>query len=212
MKRLRFALVFIALCLGASGAGAQNDAKAGDGAERDRIQAERTAANARYERDAVACHARFAVNDCLDEARARRRERLGDLRRQEISLNDAQRRRKGAAQQQRMDEKAALLSQRQADEARGREKAKPSRDARASRPLGPASASGGASAAVTARQDERLRAAKQAQARQSRAEEAAAQARRQRVYVREAQERKQRILKRQQERTQPPARPLPVPP
>ncbi len=57
-------------------------------------------------RDAV-CYQKFAVNDCLADVRTERRVLLADLRRQEISLNDAQRKRRAADQLLRADEKAA---------------------------------------------------------------------------------------------------------
>lgn len=52
------------------------------------------------------CYRRFAVNDCLIDVRARRRDVLGDLRRQEISLNDAERKRRAAEQILRSDARA----------------------------------------------------------------------------------------------------------
>jgi hypothetical protein len=75
--------------------------------ERDRIQADRTRAEARYEREEAACYARFAVTNCLHEVRARRREELADLRRQEIVLNDAERKRKALEQLERIQQKSS---------------------------------------------------------------------------------------------------------
>ncbi len=74
-------------------------------AERSRIAAERQAVEARFKQDEAACYKKFAVNDCVDALRAVRREKLADLRRQEISLNDAERKRKGAEQLRRMEDK-----------------------------------------------------------------------------------------------------------
>lgn len=64
--------------------------------ERARIAVERNQANARLASQEVACYKTFAVNDCLKAARSTRRERLSDLRRQELSLNDAERKRRSA--------------------------------------------------------------------------------------------------------------------
>ncbi|MGE0497290.1 MAG: hypothetical protein AB7I35_02070 [Ramlibacter sp.] len=210
MTRFVFALVLIASCAGPAWASGQIDTPAGADAERSRIAAERAAANTLYERDAVACHARFAVNDCLNEARARRREALADLRRQEISLNDAQRRRKGAAQQQRIDEKATQLSQRQVSDARSQ--SQKSREARELRALKKVDRHAGPPPADAVAPDDGVRQAEQEAARQQRAADAKAQARKQQDHVREALARKERVLKRQREEKKPLARPLPVPP
>ena len=72
-------------------------------AERARIRQTRASQQALFISQEAQCYARFAVNDCLIEIRARRREVLGDLRRQEISLNDVQRKRRGADQLLRSD-------------------------------------------------------------------------------------------------------------
>lgn len=53
----------------------------------------------------VACYQRFAVNDCLNESRRIEREIMADLRRQEILINDAQRKRRAARQLLRADER-----------------------------------------------------------------------------------------------------------
>lgn len=74
-------------------------------AERSRIASERQQVEARFKAEETACYQKFAVNDCIDAGRAERREKLADLRRQEISLNDAERKRKGAEQVQRMEDK-----------------------------------------------------------------------------------------------------------
>lgn len=52
------------------------------------------------------CYQRFAVNDCLRASRHTEREVMSDLRRQEILLNDAQRKRRAAQQLLRADERA----------------------------------------------------------------------------------------------------------
>lgn len=74
-------------------------------AERQRIAVERAEANARFERDKTACYQRFSVNDCIVEARARRRDVVSDLRRQELVLNDLERRRRAGEQLQRIEDK-----------------------------------------------------------------------------------------------------------
>ena len=76
-----------------------------DSEERERIRRTRATEQAAFAEQEASCYARFAVNDCLARVRGRKREVLGDLRRQEISLNDAQRKRRGAEQLLRSDER-----------------------------------------------------------------------------------------------------------
>jgi colicin import membrane protein len=84
--------------------------------ERSRIQSERTREEALNVKEEAACYARFAVTNCLGQVRVRRREVLDKLRRQEIAINDAERKKKGLEQieqirknssPQRLDEDAA---------------------------------------------------------------------------------------------------------
>ena len=72
-------------------------------AERARIAAERTQVEARHAEAERNCYRRFAVNDCLNEVRAARRTALADLRRQDILLNDEERRRKAGEALQRLE-------------------------------------------------------------------------------------------------------------
>ncbi len=78
-----------------------------DAAEHARIRQERAEALARFQAQDAQCYQRFAVTDCLSEVRVQRRLLLAELKRQEISLNDAQRKRRAADQLLRADEKAA---------------------------------------------------------------------------------------------------------
>lgn len=90
----------------ADGESSPVNARAAEAAERSRIARERSAVHQRFEDESRACYQRFAVNDCLEQARSLRREQLGDLRRQEISLNDADRRRKAAEAVQRAESRS----------------------------------------------------------------------------------------------------------
>ena len=101
--------LILCLCLlGAAMALAQTDATADtEQAERNRIQSERAQVQQRFDQEEAHCYQKFAVNDCRDANRAQRRDQMADLRRQEILLNDAARKRKGAEQLQRMEQKAA---------------------------------------------------------------------------------------------------------
>lgn len=100
MKRL---LAF--LLLGFAAAASAQDA----GVERERITAERAKVEAAFGEQEKACYGKFSVNDCVDAARGKRRQALADLRRQEIHLNDAQRKRKA-------DERLRELEQRKAEQ------------------------------------------------------------------------------------------------
>ena len=75
--------------------------------EHQRIREQRTQAMAQFSERDAGCYQRFAVNNCLAEVRTQRRAVLADLRRQETSLNDAQRKRRAADQLLRSDDKAA---------------------------------------------------------------------------------------------------------
>jgi colicin import membrane protein len=71
--------------------------------EHDRIQHERVKAGAAHEAAKTLCYQRFLVNDCLLSARDEHNAQLADLKRQENSLNDTQRKRRGALQVQRIE-------------------------------------------------------------------------------------------------------------
>ena len=73
--------------------------------ERERIRQVRVVEQARFATEEAQCYQRCAVNDCLQEVRRARRDVLADLRRQEMSINDAQRKRRAAEQLIRADEK-----------------------------------------------------------------------------------------------------------
>ncbi len=79
--------------------------------ERGRIAAERSLAQAGFALQDTACYKKFWVNDCLDRVKARRVEVLSDLRRQEVALNDEERKAQGAEQLQNIEEKSTLARQ-----------------------------------------------------------------------------------------------------
>lgn len=68
----------------------------------------------------AACYKKFAVNRCLNEVNTRRKEAVADLRRQEILLNDELRKRRGAEQMRKTEEK---LTAEKREEAANRRKA-----------------------------------------------------------------------------------------
>jgi hypothetical protein len=73
--------------------------------QRSRIANERATEEAHYQQQRAECYQRFAVNDCLHQARVNRRPRMEELRRQEIILNDEERRRLASEQIQALEEK-----------------------------------------------------------------------------------------------------------
>lgn len=80
-------------------------------AERQRIESERAAAQAGFDLQSNACYKKFWVNDCLDDVKAKRLEVISDLRRQEVSLNDQERKAKSAEQLQKLEEKASVANE-----------------------------------------------------------------------------------------------------
>jgi colicin import membrane protein len=76
-------------------------------AQRGAINAERTRLEAGFFTQDVACYKKFAVNSCLGDVNMRRREAMAALRRQEILLNDEERKAKGTEQIRKTEEKSS---------------------------------------------------------------------------------------------------------
>jgi len=89
-----------------------------EAAERARIGKEREAAEAKYKDAQRTCRAKFAVNDCLDNARREHLKVVGELKRQERVLNDADRKKRAAEAQRQIDEKNSPEAQQAAAEKR----------------------------------------------------------------------------------------------
>ena len=87
-------------------------------AEIDRINAARQQADAEYARQQAACYQKFAVNNCLSEARDHRRVVVADLKRQEVALNDVKRKRAAADQVLRLEERQSELRAAEAESKR----------------------------------------------------------------------------------------------
>lgn len=129
-------IIFIAACATFHWASAQNgiqtlagstpdvtlsdDRNASEQAERERIKRERQRANAGHDTARVDCYQRFQVNDCLSQARSKQNQQLLDLKRQETSLNDVQRKRRGAEQLSRVEEKTSPARQQEIALQRGK--------------------------------------------------------------------------------------------
>jgi hypothetical protein len=215
MNRLLFFLAAAAVAVLAH-AQAPSDSTA---AQRARISAERSQVEATFRAQEKTCYGKFAVNDCLGAARAVRREALADLHRQEVSLNDAERKRKGAERQREIEERSAPAAHPPGQAAKGNKPGPDERDAQASRRAAERAsreASLGArpdpAAQAQARKARQQAEQKRRQQDRSRASEEAAQAVKHREEQRnEAQQRREAVNRRLAERNKPPASPLPVP-
>jgi colicin import membrane protein len=86
-----------------------------------RIASERAQLLRAYEAQRAACYQKLAVNDCLIQARDAHNEQMNDLKRQEVALNDVQRKRKGADRLRAIDERNSPQAQLKQAERRGRE-------------------------------------------------------------------------------------------
>jgi len=73
--------------------------------ERQNIATQRALAEGKYLAAEQACYARFAVSDCLRQARTERRLATNELRRQELLLNDMDRQAKALAELNRIENK-----------------------------------------------------------------------------------------------------------
>jgi colicin import membrane protein len=89
-------------------------------AERSRIGAERARLEAGFLAEDAECYKKFAVNNCLGKVNERRREAMADLRRQELLLNDEERRIRGAEQIRKTEEKASPENQQEAADRRAK--------------------------------------------------------------------------------------------
>ena len=106
---MKSGLFLVTLTLLATAVHAQDDAirnlEMREAEQRAWIRDTRTAYDAQFKAQEIGCYQRFAVNDCLIDRRRTQREVMADLRRQEILINDTQRKRRGAQQWLRADEK-----------------------------------------------------------------------------------------------------------
>jgi hypothetical protein len=172
---MKIAPHFALWCLSACAVFAQpvsDEANVTPAAERLRIVGERASIEASFKADEAACQRRFFVSHCLAGIRLGRNEALAKLRRQELVLDESDRKQKAAQQLLKIDKKAA--DQRQ-QEARAQSQTAPLESATRNEPVelgaaapsqGAASAKAGTGQATQARQQ---RKADQADARQVRA-------------------------------------------
>lgn len=125
-KRWRIAIIFIAFSACFIRANAQNQPEnpLSNGAlaeqiERQRIAQERSSLKAQLAQQRQSCYQELAVNACLNEARDQHNEKTRDLKRQEVSLNDAQRKRAGADRLRAIEERNSPEAQLKQAQQRG---------------------------------------------------------------------------------------------
>jgi hypothetical protein len=73
-------------------------------AERARLAQERKAVDAKFAKGEAACYKKFAVEGCLEDSRRQRRAETDNIKRQETQINDIERKRRGAAELDRLEQ------------------------------------------------------------------------------------------------------------
>jgi colicin import membrane protein len=232
----RLASLLIALCALSSVIWAQNasnipvkEAQAdaptqlAEQAERERIAKATLSLQAELEQQRQACYQKLAVTPCLNQLRDEHSEQMRDLKRQEVSLNDAKRKQVAADRLRAVDERNSPQAQLAQAERRGRALEASSRREEAARQrqakLQARQAQLGQSANTPAPAKEKKPLLPQAAARAPRAntprvvDPAELERNRQESAQREqaAQARRLALQEREANRKKPPAAPLPIP-
>jgi hypothetical protein len=122
MKHFRTSFFVLMLFGTATLASAQDNVAQGldISAERERIKAERSQMEAEYSQSLRACYQKLNVNSCKDDAFKIRLQKTNVLRAQERVLNDQDRKQRGAAALQSIEEKNSLEAQTEDAEHRAR--------------------------------------------------------------------------------------------
>ena len=122
MKHFRTSFFVLMLFGTATLASAQDNVAQGldISAERERIKAERSQMEAEYSQSLRACYQKINVNSCKDDAFKIRLKKTNVLRAQERVLNDQDRKQRGAAALQSIEEKNSLEAQTEDAERRAR--------------------------------------------------------------------------------------------
>lgn len=205
-------LVVFAL-LGLSGAAtAQDEPRVA--AERARIKAERASAETSFHAEERACYGKFAVNDCVNAAKARRRAVVTPLQRQEIALNDAERRRKAAERSREGEERAAAERRREESQRAKAQAGQKEREADAAEKAAARATDQvvGPGKRALRQEEVKKRKAEQSAERSRKADQATQNRERHERRVAEAEDRKAKLEKRVAARKKPAASALPVPP
>lgn len=212
---LKKLLLCVALVAGGVPVWAQTSAVAGNinpDAERARLTKERAEIDARAKAEQTACYQRFAVEDCLQESRRKRRTAEDSIKRQEADLNDMERKRRAADQLERLDK----APPRAVDDPAAQERARQSQQGREQRAADHAASRADAAAKAEdnrrALEDkQRAHAEQQAKAARLKADAPTERARFERKQEQAAKHRADRE-RQNAERTKPRSAPLPPPP
>jgi len=212
---LKKLLLCVALVAGGVPVWAQTSAVAGNinpDAERARLTKERAEIDARAKAEQTACYQRFAVEDCLQESRRKRRTAEDSIKRQEADLNDMERKRRAADKLERLDK----APPRAVDDPAAQERARQSQQGREQRAADHAASRADAAAKAEdnrrALEDkQRAHAEQQAKAARLKADAPTERARFERKQEQAAKHRADRE-RQNAERTKPRSAPLPTPP
>ena len=213
MKNSFFVLLFSLFAAAASGQGTNDAASAAVEREREQINAERAALEAKFDMEEAACYKKFAVNNCLNAIKLRRREAMTGLKQREVALNDQQRRERAADQLRKTEEKSSPEVLRQAAERRAKaledtaareDRSRKKADERVDLQQGEAANAADAAGKLKGSRE-------RAQARAEKQAEIAGEVQKYNDKQQEVLERKASREKRQREQTKPPAASLPTP-
>jgi hypothetical protein len=130
---MKLVLFLFCCCLSLGAAMAQSPAqeKAANALERSKVAAERARLEAGFLAEEAVCKNRFTLNACLQEIRSRRNEAMADLRRQDLLINESDRKARAADQIQKTEDKSNL--ERKQQRAEKEKKAQQETDRRAER-------------------------------------------------------------------------------
>ena len=175
-------------------------------AEHARINAERAALQKNVAVEEATCYQNFVVNACLADIRAKRRTALAELKRQELILNDAERKERADAALQGVEDRKAAQAQR-LEEAANAPKVPPVIKA-------PRSAASAAADEARAKDADARRQAENAQKQAQHANKVAAESAKQKQYeakLQEAERRQKARAEKAAQGTKPAGQPLPEP-
>jgi len=212
---MKFFLFLLCCCLSLGAAMAQSPAqeKAANALERSKVAAERARLEAGFQAEEAACKSRFAVNACLQEIRTRRSEAMADLRRQDILINEADRKARAADQIQKTEDKSNL--ERKQHRAEKEKKAQQENDRLAERSdqrgQSQAKSAADASANVEAAQTRQKNSQSKAGEAKTRDEQAAANVQNAKVRAEKAAQNQAERDKRLKDKTNSTRKPLPAP-
>ena len=210
-------LLFLSCCglsLGVAIAQSPAQEKTNNALERSKIASERARLEAGFQAEETACKSRFAVNACLQEIRPRRNEAMADLRRQDLLINESDRKARAADQIQKTEEKSNLERQQQRAEQEKKAQQETERrlDRNDQRGQSQAKSAADASANVEAAQTRQKNSQSKAGEAKTRHEQAAANVQDAKVWSEKAAQNQAERDKRLKDKSNSTRKPLPAPP